>query len=434
MTPSNTYGTATSAQTSAPANCHHSSHVSRPMVSRMARYLITALFLLLPATAWAQSGTFIPAVPGQWFDNNGDPCTKCLLYSYASGTDTPQDTFTTAALSVANANPVVLDTAGRATVYLSATTYKFILKSAAGSTIWTRDGVGANLSASVASSDNATCGGRITLTSGTAVTTSDVTAGTSVYFTPYKGNRCALYDGASTWTITSFSELSLSLGSDAADTNYDLFLYLSGGNPTLSRVAWTNGTTRATNLALQNGVYVLSSDTTKRYLGTYRTTATIGQTEDSLTKRFVWNYYNRASRILHVAEATNSWTYTTSTFRQANNSTANQVAAVIGVAEIVVPMALSAAVSNTSTGVAVAAGIGMDTTSNPTGGSSIGSGVTLLADLVVMIYSLHTFTPTVGYHYFAWLEYSTATGTTTWYGDNSNGLLLQSGLSGRIEG
>lgn len=39
------------------------------------------------------------------------------------------------------------------------------------------------------------CQGRLTLTSGTPVTTSDVTAATTIYFTPYKGNRIALCGG-----------------------------------------------------------------------------------------------------------------------------------------------------------------------------------------------------------------------------------------------
>jgi len=53
-------------------------------------------------------------------------------------------------------------------------------------------------------------GGRLTLTSGTPVTTSDVTAATSVYYTPYVGNKISLYNGWE-WIFHEFSELSLSL-------------------------------------------------------------------------------------------------------------------------------------------------------------------------------------------------------------------------------
>src|SRR5688572_4720973 len=143
--------------------------------------------------------------------------------------------------------------------------------------------------------DHMLCCGRMTLTTGLPVTTADVTGASTVYFTPFRGNLIAVHDGDH-WQVLSFAELSLALGSDAANTNYDLFAYYSSGAVALERVAWTNATTRATALTTLDGVPVKSSDTTRRYLGTYRTTATVGQTEDSVGKRFVWNYYHRVRR------------------------------------------------------------------------------------------------------------------------------------------
>jgi hypothetical protein len=58
---------------------------------------------------------------------------------------------------------------------------------------------------------------------------------------------------------------------------------------------------RGTALALQDGIYVKSGSTTKRYLGSLRmakTTGISGQGEDSLTKRFLVSYYNRVRRCL----------------------------------------------------------------------------------------------------------------------------------------
>ncbi len=40
------------------------------------------------------------------------------------------------------------------------------------------------------------CEGRLTLTSGSPVVSGDQTAKTTVYFTPYKGNRISLYNGS----------------------------------------------------------------------------------------------------------------------------------------------------------------------------------------------------------------------------------------------
>ena len=102
----------------------------------------------------ADTGTFIPAVPLQFFDNNGDPANGALLFCYLAGTTTKENTFTTSTISgggeVANANPVVLDSSGRATVFLDPSkNMKFVLAPSTdtdppASPIWTRDNVSAN--------------------------------------------------------------------------------------------------------------------------------------------------------------------------------------------------------------------------------------------------------------------------------------------------
>lgn len=107
----------------------------------MLRRLLIAAALFVAPSAWAATGTAMPFVAAQWFDANGDPCNACKLYSYASGTSTPLATYTTAALNVANANPVVLDSAGRASVFLASGAYKFEMQSAAGAVLWTRDAI-----------------------------------------------------------------------------------------------------------------------------------------------------------------------------------------------------------------------------------------------------------------------------------------------------
>jgi hypothetical protein len=76
------------------------------------------------------------------FDDNGDPLSGGLLYTYAAGTSTPLATYTTRAGSVANANPVVLNANGEADVWLTANTdYKFELRDSAGVLKWTVDNV-----------------------------------------------------------------------------------------------------------------------------------------------------------------------------------------------------------------------------------------------------------------------------------------------------
>jgi len=76
----------------------------------------------------AQPGTLAPS---PWFtalDSNGDPIPGAKLFAYQSGTTTKTATYTDAALSVAHTNPIIMDAAGRAVIYLSPTpVYKFVL-------------------------------------------------------------------------------------------------------------------------------------------------------------------------------------------------------------------------------------------------------------------------------------------------------------------
>jgi len=147
--------------------------------------------------------------------------------------------------------------------------------------------------------------GRLTLTSGTPVTSGDVLAATSLYFTPYLGSRVSLYDTtALTWRSYQFSELSLSLAGYTASKNYDIYLANVGGILTLESAIWTSDTVRATALVLQDGRYVKTGDATHLFLGTIRTTAVTGQTEDSKVNRFVANFFNNVRKNMGVDELT----------------------------------------------------------------------------------------------------------------------------------
>lgn len=276
------------------------------------------------------------------------------------------------------------------------------------------------------------CNGRLTLTTGLPVTAADVTAATTLYFTPYKGNEIGIWDGA-VWKIYTFSELSIAVPA-TTNTMYDVFVYDNAGTPTLELTAWTNDTTRATALVLQNGVHVKSGATTRRYLGSFRTTGVSGQTEDSLAKRYVWNAYNRVARPMRVLEAANSWTYTTATFRQMNANAANQLDFVQGLDEEAVEAEAVATASNSGGVVQVQIGINIDTVS----GSSVASGVlngvgnTPAAGVTAIVRASYKGLVGVGRHTIIPTEYSTATGTTTWYGDNGNAGLTQCGIHGIV--
>lgn len=90
----------------------------------------------------AVSLSILGGAGAQFFDNNGDPLSGGLIYTYDAGTTTPRATYTTSAGSTPNANPIVLDSAGRVTTQIwltSGINYKFVLKTSSGVTLDTED-------------------------------------------------------------------------------------------------------------------------------------------------------------------------------------------------------------------------------------------------------------------------------------------------------
>lgn len=276
------------------------------------------------------------------------------------------------------------------------------------------------------------CEGRLTLESGVAVSTSDQTAKTTLYFTPYNGNRVRIYDGTR-WRLYTFTELSLALGTLSSDANYDVFLYDNSGTVTMElSAAWTNDTTRADALTTQDGVYVKSGATTRLHIGTIRTTSTT-TTEDSgapaagsSAKRFVWNRYNQVPRLMRVIDSTNSWSTSDTAWNEFNNSTENRVQWVTGEASSVVDGHM---VCIATTGVATLGrvAIGVDGLTPAGLWQQVYSG----AALNIVLSAFYVGTPGLGFHYLQALEQADG-GSTTFYGDN--GGATQAGIYGSIMG
>jgi microcystin-dependent protein len=82
-----------------------------------------------------------PLFLAQFFANDGAPAAGFLLHTYESGTTTPKATYSNQAGSAANANPIVLDSAGRCTMWLDTGEYTFVLATPADVPVWTRDDV-----------------------------------------------------------------------------------------------------------------------------------------------------------------------------------------------------------------------------------------------------------------------------------------------------
>lgn len=82
-------------------------------------------------------------------DPVGVPIAGAQLFTYATGTNTPQNTFSDAALTIPNTNPIVADSAGRfGNVFLVLSpAYRMVLEDANNVPIWDFDPVGPSVAA-----------------------------------------------------------------------------------------------------------------------------------------------------------------------------------------------------------------------------------------------------------------------------------------------
>jgi hypothetical protein len=274
----------------------------------------------------------------------------------------------------------------------------------------------------------AKCDGRLTLTTGDPVPYADVVSSSNLRFTPYMGNRIAISDGTRP-LMYEFSEVTLALSGMTADLMHDVFIYDNAGTLTLEWVAWTNNTTRATALADHFGNKYKTGSLNKRYLGSFYSISTT-QTADSAVRRVLCNLYNQVPRPVYIADLTNSFTATASgAYEKWNGTNTARVQFIdIGVdPHAIVDFVFTASGSN-SAGAGIGVGIGLDSeTVNSARGRSTGTSTnadTLIANMRMMVSS-------AGFHYAQMLQFGSASGTTTFFGD-ANTTFIESAMEGFI--
>ena len=87
--------------------------------------------------------TLTPFPVMQFFDDNGDPLVGGKLYTYeAGGPSIPLATYTDSTGGTPNANPTILDSAGRANIWLTNQLYYWELTDSNDVQLWTADNVG----------------------------------------------------------------------------------------------------------------------------------------------------------------------------------------------------------------------------------------------------------------------------------------------------
>ena len=294
-------------------------------------------------------------------------------------------------------------------------------------------------------------GGRLTLTTGVAVTSADVAGVATVYYTPHRHDRIKLYDGVR-WKWYTFAEMSQALNDTTkspaaviANKNYDYFTWDDAGTLRTTRgPKWDDGAVAGSDIARGTGaasteleffngrwvnkIAITNGPAARRglFVGTIRSDGS-SQANDSKTNRHVWNAYHRAERSAGRLTPTDSWTYTTNTYREAEGGTANRFNFVRGLNEDAVNASVIAMPSNTTVSSAWTA-IGLDST---TVQSCLAGETGLQANITSQLSAFYDDIPGLGAHFLSWLEKSAAIGTTTWTGDSgSDG--RQAGIIGRV--
>jgi len=293
--------------------------------------------------------------------------------------------------------------------------------------------------------------GRLTLTSATPLLTATVSGATTIYYAPYTGRYVPLYSG-SAWSMVDFggelsqatTDTTKSPAACTTNSNYDLFVWDDSGTYRCTRgPAWSSDTARGTGAgttelervagAYVNKVAITNGPAAHRgtYVGTIRTNGSSqvdfilsGTAATGGTAGFVGlcNAYNAVPWSITVMDDTNSWSYTTTTVRQANNSSAMRVSFVVADAGTHDIRATYIGVASTTTS-GPRVGVGYDSTSAFSGAVGIFGATSGVVFPSIGSYARQA---ALGFHYLAALERGN-TGVT-FYGDNSTPLDTQAGF------
>lgn len=77
----------------------------------------------------------MPPIISCFYNANGAPYSGGFVYAYQAFTNTPQDTYTDSTLGIANTNPVTLDSAGCAAIWLGGSPYDIELRDSSNATV-----------------------------------------------------------------------------------------------------------------------------------------------------------------------------------------------------------------------------------------------------------------------------------------------------------
>jgi hypothetical protein len=237
---------------------------------------------------------------------------------------------------------------------------------------------------------------RLSTSSTSPISAASGTGVGTVYAQPYSGNFIPLWNGTY-FVPTPCPVLSNILANSAtgnagpaaavAASVYDLVAWNNAGTCTLTRdVVWGSSSSRTDAYARVDGILVNSVAITNgpgigygTYLGTIVTDASGATVTFNPTPAAasggpsggawvgLWNENNRVPVGLTAQDNKASWVYSTSTWRQSDNSANNRVTAVAGQQEDFVVASFADTASITAPPISLAIGIGVNSTTTPSG-------------------------------------------------------------------
>jgi hypothetical protein len=293
--------------------------------------------------------------------------------------------------------------------------------------------------------------GRLTTTSGTPILTSTTSAQTTVYYTPYRGRYCPIWNGTSFVIVDLGGELSQattdatkSPAACTTNSNYDKFVWwdISTGQYRCTRgPAWSSSTSRGTGsgtteLELVGGIYVNKVDITNgpkarrgTYVGSIRTNGSsqvdwiYGAAASGGTAGVfgIWNAYHRNQFGTMVNDTTNSWDTAPSGAQAANGSSTFRVSCIFGLQTECV-FATYTALSNGLGAAIPLCGVAVDSTNTLAGTSGYG----LLSALSSF---MGTYTGSgLGFHFYQAIKNASSAATIRFYGQAGDATRYNAGL------
>jgi hypothetical protein len=190
-----------------------------------------------------------------------------------------------------------------------------------------------------------------------------------------------------------------------------------------SMTAKYDATATTLTVAQNTGLYVgsvrMSADGTTKWVANPAAAAGGGNCQ-----LLLWNMYNRVLVGAVSKDSTDTWTYTTATWRAANASNSNRITFVLGLNEDAVQASYTG-FNDGATNVYAAVGVGLDSTSAFSGSpASIGDS----GSAVIAATATYLGQPGIGSHFVQALEISGAT-VGVWAGDNGAPTSVQMSLT-----